>query len=129
MSNLPSEVTQDGRNFALIAYASGFTGLPLFLIPLAMRKDDFSIHHAKQAAEIYLISIGWVAMLSFAYFAFSLITFGLGSLLGLCCLPLYALPVVSTIHGLILALNNEWRAPLGVFGIADSLLSSVRAEK
>jgi hypothetical protein len=127
--NLPETVSSEGRALATVSYVSVLTGLPLFLIPLIMRKDEFAIHHAKQAAEAYVAFFlaGFVAF--FGYFILSFITLGFGSL---CCFPIMALPLlayVPMIHGIMLSLNNEWKAPIGVFGIADSVLAGVRADQ
>jgi uncharacterized membrane protein len=122
MSNLPEMVSTESRAIAAVSYASVLTGLPLFLIPLIMRKDEFAIHHAKQAAEIYAAFFLCVS----GYAAISLFTLGLGSLF---CFPMIFLPYIPMVHGLLLSLNNEWKAPIGVFGIGDSILSGIRADQ
>jgi hypothetical protein len=42
--------------------------------------------------------------------------------------PIVMLPYIPTVHGLILALNNDWGRPIGTFGLADSMLSGVQAD-
>ncbi len=114
------KVSDDARMFAVLAYGGMFVGMPLFILPLALRKDAFSIHHAKQAAEAF----GWMLVCVFAYLVISFVTCGVGSLL----FPIVMLPYIPTVHGLILALNNDWGRPIGTFGLADSMLSGVQAD-
>jgi hypothetical protein len=114
-------VTEEGRLWACISYASVFTGLPLFLLPLVQRRDEFAIHHAKQAAEAYI----WFLACITGYIVLSLATCGIGTL----CFPIVLFPYVPMIHGMILAVNNEWRAPIGILGMGDSMLANVRADR
>lgn len=114
-------VSEEGRLWACLSYASILTGLPLFIIPLVQRRDEFAIHHAKQAAESY----AWFFACVTGYVLLSLVTCGVGTL----CFPIILLPYVPMCHGIILSLNNEWRAPFGVLGIGDSMLSGVRADR
>ncbi len=116
-----SPVTTEGRTMACLSYASIFMGLPFFLLPLLMRKDAFAIHHAKQAAEIY---VGFIVMFGL-YFLLSFITCGFGGL----CFPIVFLPYIPMLHGVLMALNNEWRVPFGVTGLVDSALAGVQADK
>ncbi|HNC95311.1 MAG TPA: hypothetical protein PLA94_32920 [Myxococcota bacterium] len=114
-------VTTEGRTLACLSYASIFMGLPFFLIPLLMRKDAFAIHHAKQAAEIY---VGFIVIFGL-YFLLSFITCGFGGL----CFPMVFLPYIPMLHGVMIALNNEWRVPFGITGMVDSALSGVQADQ
>ena len=114
-------VTTEGRTLACLSYGSIFFGLPFFLLPLLMSKDAFAIHHAKQAAEIYL---GFI-LLFVLYFLLSFITCGFGGL----CFPIMFLPYIPVLHGVMMTLNNEWRVPFGVTGLVDSAMAGVQADQ
>lgn len=112
-------VSDEERLWAIASYASVFVGFPVFIIPLALRKSDFAIYHAKQAAEAYVYLVGSIFVLTFL----SVLTCGFGVIL----MPLGFLPWIPMIHGIILCLNNERKAPIGTFGLAESALASVQA--
>ena len=114
-------ITQEGRIWAYLSYASIVTGLPLFVVPFVQRNDAFAIHHAKQAAAAYLILVGLI----FAYFVISAITCGFGFFL----FPIVLLPYVPMIHGFVLVTNSEWTEPVGVLGLGDKLFSGVQVEQ
>lgn len=111
-------ITQESRVLACLSYASAFTGLPLFIIPLAQKTDRFAMFHARQAA------ITWIGLLVcfFAYFFISFVTCGFGALL----FPILMLPYIPALHGIVLALDDKEQEPFGVFGLGERLLGSLR---
>jgi uncharacterized membrane protein len=113
-------ITQDGRVWAYLSYVSVFIGFPLFVIPFIQRNDAFALYHAKQAAVAYLL---WVVLLM-AYVVISVVTCGFGGLL----FPMVMLPYIPMIHGFVLVSNGEWKEPIGVFGLGDSLFGGVRID-
>lgn len=58
-----------GRIMAILAHLSVVFGVPVFLVPLVLRKDALSLHHAKAAAVIFF---AFYATLSLAMFSSSL---------------------------------------------------------
>lgn len=114
-------ITQEGRVWAYLSYASVFIGFPLFVIPFVQRNDAFALYHAKQAAVAYLL---WIVLLM-VYFTISMITCGFGAIL----FPMVLLPYVPMIHGFVLVSNGEWKEPIGVLGLGDSLFGGVRIDK
>lgn len=115
-----SAITQESRVLACLSYASVLFGLPLFIIPLAQKNDAFAMFHARQAA------VAWIGLLVcfFAYFFISFITCGFGALL----FPILMLPYIPAIHGVIIALGDETREPIGVFGLGERLLGNLRPQ-
>jgi uncharacterized membrane protein len=114
------EISQDGRTWAYVAYASMFVGFPLFLVPMLQRNDAFALFHAKQAAVAYIAMIA----LFFAYGFISIITCGFGAVL----FPMVLLPYVPMIHGVLLVSNGEWKEPIGVFGLGNTLFAGVQLQ-
>lgn len=110
----PTGVTSESRLMAGLSYASMFTGFPLFLIPLLQKNDDFAMFHARQAAEAYVVAV----VLFFAINIIGVVTCGFGYLL----FPLLFFPWLPAIHGVVLVLNDERKAPMGTFGLADKML-------
>ena len=53
---LPKEI-DDGKALAIIGYALNLIGLPLWVIPLIMRDNAFSLYHAKQAMTLWLAGV------------------------------------------------------------------------
>ncbi|MDP2305395.1 MAG: hypothetical protein Q8P18_05165 [Pseudomonadota bacterium] len=113
-------ITQEGRTWAYLSYASVFVGFPLFVVPFIQRNDAFALYHAKQAAVAYLL---WVVLLM-VYFTISMVTCGLGFFL----FPMVMLPYVPMIHGFILVSNGEQTEPIGVLGFGDSLFAGVTVD-
>jgi len=107
--------------WALLSYASMFLGFPVFIVPLAMRNNEFAVYHARQAATIF---IGFL-LLFMAYFVLAFITCGFGAIL----FPVIFLAWVPTIHGIILASNGELQEPVGLFGMGDRLFGSITANQ
>jgi uncharacterized membrane protein len=73
---IPADEIQRGKLFALLSYAINFVGLPFWIVPLAMRDNDFSLYHAKQnfILFIFIMAIAIVALiLSFFCIGFLLI--------------------------------------------------------
>lgn len=114
-------ITQEGRIWAYLSYASVFIGFPLFIVPFIQRNDGFALYHAKQAAVTYGL---WIVLLML-YFTISTVTCGLGVIL----FPMVMLPYVPMIHGFVLVSNGEEKEPIGVFGAGDALFKGVRADK
>ena len=122
-------VSEDGKLWALLSYAGLFFGIPLWVAPLLMRNDAFALHHARQAAVIFAYGLVLVGVYTFGTIALSIVTLGILSFLSLCCVPVLFLPLVPTIHGLMLAYNQQWTEPVGMFGLGTKLLGSIQVEQ
>ncbi len=48
-----SETWRDGQTMAIFAHMSVLFGIPVFLVPLLLRNDPLSVHHAKAAAVTF----------------------------------------------------------------------------
>jgi hypothetical protein len=116
---LPSTrtVTDNGKLWAIISYASLFIGVPVCLAPLVMRDDAFALYHAKHATAIF----GLTFVLAIALTLVTFVTCGLGAVLFVALF----LPMISAVHGIVIALNAEWREPALVFGLGEKLFQSI----
>lgn len=56
------DVVDEGRAMAIAAYFSVLFGVPVFLVPLLMRSNEFALHHARSAGAIYLVCTGMLAL-------------------------------------------------------------------
>ena len=115
-----SSLNQD-QMWAMLAYASMFIGIPIFIVPLAMRESELAVFHGRQAAAIFIAIMVAVPV----WILVSLFTCGLGYILA----PLFFLFWVPTIHGLILASKNEIVEPIGVFGLGNMLFGSINVKE
>lgn len=102
---LPPEIAS-GQTFAILCYALSLAMLPFFFIPLILRKNSFSLYHAKQSLVLWIIGV---------------LSLYLGSLLMVFCVGLFiiagtsAFLVVLNIVGLIHAIKGEQK-PLPFVG-------------
>ena len=55
--NSSSDEIEEGRTLTILSYLLGLICLPLFLVPLIMRKNDFALFHAKQCLLIWLLTM------------------------------------------------------------------------
>lgn len=120
-------VSDEGRLWAILSYAGFLVGLPLGVIPMIMRNDAYALHHGKIATSVYLGTL----VASMAVFVFgsilSFVTCGLGSIVFVPAMLLVAVwPLVTVVHGVVLAANREWSEPMGGFGLADRLFGSLQ---
>lgn len=122
-------VSEDGKLWALLSYGGLFFGIPLWIAPLLMRNDAFALHHARQAAVIFAYGFLLVSLYTVGSVLISVVTFGILSIVSLCCMPVLFLPIVPTIHGLMLAYNQQWTEPVGMFGLGTKLLGSIQVEQ
>jgi hypothetical protein len=129
------EVTDEGRTWAALSYGSLLLGLPLGIIPVGQRKDAFALFHGKQSLVIAaeFLALFTMYMLGFAAsFVAFFFTCGMSNLvtvpLLMLAMFLLLLPAIPAVHGLVLALNGQWEAPIGTFGLADRLFPNVTVE-
>ncbi len=106
--------------FALLSYASMFFGFPVFIFPLAMKEDEFSVYHARQAGAVYIL---WLILFA-AIMILSFVTCGFGAF----AVPIIFLVYIPTIHGMILAAQGEMREPMLVFGLGDKIFGGIQAK-
>lgn len=112
--------TSDGRMLAVLSYVSLFVGLPLFVIPLAQKKDAFAMFHARQAGALFVLSL-------FEGIALALVTvFTCG--LGFVLLPILFLPWIGAGHGILLSLRDEYAEPVLTFGFGEKWFGSIRPQ-
>lgn len=126
------EVTENGKMMAVLSYGSLLMGVPLGIIPMVQRDDDFALFHAKHSLVIVLEFLAMM-MLYFGCFAVSMLAFfftcGMSNFvtvpLLMAMIFIFFLPGIPMAHGLLLALNGERKAPFGTFGIAQLLFSKI----
>ncbi|RDV36370.1 hypothetical protein DV096_19315 [Bradymonadaceae bacterium TMQ3] len=53
---------EKGAGLAVLSYCSVLFGVPFFLVPLVLRDNPFSLHHAKAAGAIYLVCYAFVLL-------------------------------------------------------------------
>ncbi|MFN7147786.1 MAG: hypothetical protein ACK4YP_28710 [Myxococcota bacterium] len=114
-------ITNEGRTWAYLSYASTFLGLPFCVVPLFQKNDAFALYHAKHATVTYILF--WV--LFFVYLGLSVVTCGVGSM----CLPLVFVAYAPMIHGLVLVSQDKWEEPMGLVGGGERFFGSIRIEE
>ena len=124
-----TEVTQDGRLWAILSYAGFFVGLPIAVVPLAQRKDDFALFHAKHAMGVFVgFLVFYFGVFALAFLLF-FVTCGLSNFVVIPVLGASLLwPLVTSIHGLVLASDGRFEAPFGSFGLGERLFGTLRVE-
>jgi hypothetical protein len=121
--------TENGKTMAALSYFGFFAGLPLGVLPLLQRDDEFAVFHARHATAVWLATFVAFVVGFFFYAVVTLATCGLGSIFVLPLLfviPVW--PVVVGVHGLVLALNGRREAPFGTLGLGDALFGGVAAK-
>ncbi|TXD33954.1 DUF4870 domain-containing protein [Lujinxingia vulgaris] len=53
---------EKGVGLAVLSYCSVLFGVPFFIVPLVLRDNPFSLHHAKAAGAIYLLCYAFVLL-------------------------------------------------------------------
>ncbi|MCB9684056.1 MAG: hypothetical protein H6738_01110 [Alphaproteobacteria bacterium] len=123
------KVTENGRMWAVLSYASFLIGFPIGILPLLMRDDEFALYHAKHSTAVWLAVFATTMLLTLMYTGVFFATCGVGAFF---VLPLFLAPagwaMVTGIHGLILAVNDEWQEPFGTFGLGEALFSKVEVD-
>jgi hypothetical protein len=125
---MDEEITENGRLLAAMSYL-GMMAFPIAFIPLLLKQDAFSMHHAKHAVgPAVAIFVFYIALMTLTGVV-TTCTFGWGTV---CCVPGFVLPVFWMLgtggHGVMLALDESWDAPIGSFGLGARLLESVKFE-
>jgi len=110
---------------AAVAYGGFFLGWPLGVIPLLMRDDDFALYHGRHATALWLVHFVMVMALTMVLTVIGFLTCGFGYIL----FPVIFIPVIfgmiSSVHGLVLALNGERKEPIFGMGLGEMLFSSI----
>lgn len=123
------EPTDQGKMFAVVAYAGFFFGLPTGLLPLLMRDDDFALYHGRHATAVWLVHFVLVMFLTAVISFISAVTCGLGSLL----FPILLLPPLlgagTSLHGVMLSMNGERAEPIGGLGLGELLFSGITVKE
>ena len=99
---------------ALISHSSTLMGLPLFLIPMLQKENDFAIHHAKSAAVNFIFF--WLVLV------FGIVTCGFGLLL----LPVAYIPMIV---GFVKAINGELAGPWAWGGTGERMFPGVQIDE
>jgi|GEM_PF-542234 len=55
--SIPPEEVASGKAIAVIVYAINLVGLPLWILPILMRDNEFSLYHGKQAMMLWLTGL------------------------------------------------------------------------
>ena len=111
---------EEGKTMAILVHAANVFGIPLWILPLFLQKDNgFAMFHAKQAAAgTAIILVGWVVVS-----VIGTLTCGVGLILGL------ALPIVG-IWPAIWAMNGQAKKlPLVGDTVADIFKGQVPDKK
>lgn len=111
------ESVEPGKVLAMVSYAGIFISIPLGVIPMFMRDNEFAMYHGKQATASFIIAFALGIILSVVI----AVTCGFGVIL----LPIMFLPLATAIHGLIIASKGEMKEPFGVFGLGNKLFGSL----
>ena len=96
---------------AALAHASVFLGLPLFLIPMLQKEDEFALAHAKAAGANFVF---WVIA-----FGLTMITCGLA-------FPLLFLTWIPMIAGWINVANDERPGGLALGSMGQQLFPKIK---
>lgn len=114
----PELVTIDdsARAMAVLCHLSMVLGLPLWLVPLLTRDNAFTLHHAKDAAIIWVMGfvIFSVGMVIWFMTCFLLPVFGLAALMWL-----------PTLMGLFSAINSQMEEIPLITSLSRSLLGGI----
>lgn len=110
----PPNTVEEGKAMSLVAHTSALLGLPLFLIPLLQKENDFALHHAKAAGVNFVFF--------YIIIGFGLMTCGIGLLL----LPLCYLPMIV---GFVKAINGELAGPWAWGGLGERMFSGVQLDE
>ena len=122
-------VSDDGRMWAVASYAGLLLFLPIGIIPLVQRNDAFALHHAKIATAVWVGSVAASLIALLATICIAFLTCGVGAVLTAPVMMVLGLwPIITGIHGLVLTINSDWRAPLGSFELADRMFASVNLQ-
>lgn len=107
----PLKDIDSGKAMAIFSHCSIVLGLPVFIIPMITRDNEFALHHAKAAAANFGALILFIAI-TFA-------TCGLA-------FPLIFLCYIPALVGIVHAANGEEAGAWGLGGMGESLFSSLR---
>ena len=119
-------VTDDGKMWAVLCYLTMIMGLPLAIIPLVQRDDDFALYHARHALAAYLAFTVVFVLFTALTVPLGLCTLGMSTIVTLPATILMLLwPLAVTVHGVILTINGERSEPVGVFGLGDMMFGNV----
>lgn len=102
---------ESGKALALVSHASLLVGLPLFLIPMVTRDNQFALHHAKAAAVTF--GALWIAA------GLTVVTCGL-------LFPLLFLCYVPMLVGFVKAANGDLAGSWGGGNLGEQIFSGVR---
>lgn len=119
------EPSDQGKMWAAVSYGSFFFGFPLGVIPLALRDDEFALYHARHATAVWVLHFALIMILTMVLSVISFVTCGLGGLLFPILLVPAAMGAVTSIHGVVLALNGERQEPMGGLGLGEMLFSTI----
>lgn len=121
----PDEINA-GKAMAILVYAVALVLPLMWIVPLLMRDNRFSLYHAKQALMHFLVSAVGGAAAGVVTFILGLLTLGAG----FCLLPLVWIAWAVFHYGLLIigivnAANGQTK-PLPIIGRwAESLFSGV----
>ena len=107
----PADTVEGGKAMAVLSHASIFFGIPLFIIPLCTRDNEFSLHHGKAAA----VNFGFMIV------SVTLTVLSCGFLF-----PLVFFAYVPAMVGIIHASNGELAGPWGWGPTGERILGSVK---
>ena len=118
-ANITTVDIEEGKNLAALCHAANVFGIPLWIFPLFIQKENpYAVFHAKQAAAGTAVYwAGWVLVSIIGS-----LTCGVGLILGL------ALPVIG-IWPAVWAYNGQTRRLPLVGNLAADLFKGIQAEK
>lgn len=109
--------------FAILSYVSYFLGLPFWLfpiVPLAMKRDAFSVYHAKQALTlIIVIVVAAIVSVPLMFVAIGFLTIFAALIIGL----------VLAILGIVNAANGAMKPLPLIGGWAEAWWSGIQANE
>ncbi len=117
--------TERGRIWALASYIGLFLWLPVGLIPVVLRENGFAVHHGRITTAVFAAALAAELVVGAISIPLGFCTLGLSYLVTAPIMVLIGLwPLVTGIHGAILAANEDWSEPIGGFGLAERLFST-----
>lgn len=114
----------------MASYGSLFLGVPLGVVPLIQRDDAYALTHAKHSVAVWVASmIAVVGLFALSFFLF-FFTCGMSNFVMIPIIMILALwPMGHALHGLIIAINGGWEAPIGSFGLGERFFYGVKLKE
>lgn len=123
------DTTSEGRMWAMLSYGGLLVGLPIAIVPVAQKNDQYALTHGKNALALYITFMVTFFVVFMIAMVAGTITCGLTHLLFFPLMLLMLLwPVGAALHGLVLTSSGSWSEPFGVFGLGERIFGGVKID-